>query len=53
MLFLGITPMMVVTKQWAYALICGAALLILSVILYFLWYKHLSKDIDEEGPARV
>jgi hypothetical protein len=53
MLFLGITPMMVVTKQWAYALICGAVLLILSVILYFLWYKHLSKDIDEEVPSRV
>ncbi len=46
MLFLGITPMMVVTKQWVYTLICGSVLVILSVILYFLWYKHLSKEID-------
>ena len=46
MLFLGITPMMVVTKQWFYTLICGSVLVILSVILYFLWYKHLSKEID-------
>ena len=46
MLFLGITPMMVVTKQWVYTLICGSVLVVLSVILYFLWYKHLSKEID-------
>lgn len=45
MLFLGITPMMVVTKQWIYALICGSMLLVLSVILYFIWYKHLSKSV--------
>lgn len=48
MLFLGITPMMVVTKQWTYALICGSVLVILSVLLYFLWYKHLSKETDKE-----
>jgi solute:Na+ symporter, SSS family len=45
MLFLGITPMMVVTKQWTYALICGSILLVLSVVLYFIWYKHLSKSV--------
>lgn len=45
MLFLGITPMMVVTKQWTYALTCGFILLVLSVILYFIWYKHLSKSV--------
>ena len=45
MLFLGITPMMVVTKQWTYALTCGFILLVLSVILYFIWYKHLSKSL--------
>lgn len=45
MLFLGITPMMVVTKQWTYALICGFILLVLSVVLYFIWYKHLSKSV--------
>lgn len=45
MLFLGITPMMVVTKQWTYALICGSILLALSVVLYFIWYKHLSKSV--------
>lgn len=48
MLFLGITPMMVVTKQWTYALICGSVLVILSVLLYFLWYKHLSKETNKE-----
>lgn len=48
MLFLGITPMMVVTKQWTYALICGSVLVVLSVLLYFLWYKHLSKETDKE-----
>ena len=45
MLFLGITPMMVVTKQWTYALICGSILLVLSVVLYFIWYKYLSKSV--------
>jgi SSS family solute:Na+ symporter len=45
MLFLGITPMMVVTKQWTYALTCGFILLVLSVVLYFIWYKHLSKSV--------
>ena len=45
MLFLGITPMMVVTKQWPYALTCGFILLVLSVVLYFIWYKHLSKSV--------
>lgn len=45
MLFLGITPMMVVTKQWTYALTCGFILLVLSVVLYFIWYKHLSKSL--------
>ena len=45
MLFLGITPMMVVTKQWTYALICSSILLVLSVVLYFIWYKYLSKSV--------
>ena len=45
MLFLGITPMMVVTKQWTYALTCGFILLVLSIVLYFIWYKHLSKSL--------
>ena len=45
MLFLGITPMMVVTKQWTYALTCGFILFVLSVVLYFIWYKHLSKSV--------
>lgn len=43
MLFMGITPMLFVTKQWTYFGYAGGVLLVLSVILYFSWFKHLNK----------
>lgn len=43
MLFMGITPMLFVTKQWTYFGYAGAILLVLTVILYFSWFKHLNK----------
>jgi Na+/proline symporter len=43
MLFMGITPMLFVTKQWNYFGYAGAILLVLTVILYFSWFKHLNK----------
>jgi hypothetical protein len=44
MLFMGITPMLMVTKQWEYFTYASAILVTLSVILYFTWYRHLSKE---------
>ncbi len=43
MLFMGITPMLFVTKQWTYFAYAGSILLVLSIILYFSWFKHLNK----------
>jgi Na+/proline symporter len=43
MLFMGITPMLFVTKQWTYFGYAGAILLVLTLILYFSWFKHLNK----------
>lgn len=43
MLFMGITPMLFVTKQWGYFGYAAAILTVLSVILYFSWFKHLNK----------
>lgn len=42
MLFMGITPMLMVTKQWNYFFYACGILLVLSTFLYFNWYKHLS-----------
>ncbi len=44
MLFMGITPMLMVTKHWDYVAYASAILVSLSVILYFTWYRHLSKE---------
>lgn len=44
MLFMGITPMLFVTKQWEYFGYASALLVVLSVFLYFNWYRHLSKE---------
>jgi solute:Na+ symporter, SSS family len=44
MLFMGITPMLMVTKQWDYFVYASLILVSLSVILYFTWYRHLSKE---------
>lgn len=43
MLFMGITPMLFVTKQWTYFGYAGTILLVLTLILYFSWFKHLNK----------
>jgi Na+/proline symporter len=44
MLFMGITPMLMVTKQWDYFIYSGMILIALSVTLYFSWFKHLSTN---------
>ena len=44
MLFMGITPMLFVTKQWNYFFISAGILVVLSVVLYFSWFKHLSTN---------
>jgi len=44
MLFMGITPMLFVTKQWEYFGYASALLVVLSIFLYFNWYRHLSKE---------
>ena len=44
MLFMGITPMLFVTKQWEYFGYASALLVVLSVFLYFNWFRHLSKE---------
>lgn len=44
MLFMGITPMLFVTKQWEYFGWAGLLLVAFSIFLYFNWYRHLSKE---------
>lgn len=44
MLFMGITPMLFVTKQWEYFGYASALLVVLSIFLYFNWFRHLSKE---------
>jgi solute:Na+ symporter, SSS family len=44
MLFMGITPMLFVTKQWEYFGYASALLVVLSVFLYFNWFRHLSRE---------
>jgi hypothetical protein len=44
MLFMGITPMLFVIKQWNYFWMSAGILLVLSVTLYFTWFKHLSTN---------
>jgi len=44
MLFMGITPMLFVTKQWEYFGYAALLLVALSIFLYFNWYRHLSKE---------
>lgn len=44
MLFMGITPMLFVTKQWEYFGYASALLVALSIFLYFNWFRHLSKE---------
>jgi len=44
MLFMGITPMLFVTKQWNYFFISGAILITLTIILYFTWFRYLSTN---------
>jgi SSS family solute:Na+ symporter len=51
-LFLG--GMMVIMKRWNNFFILLIVFCILSVILYFNWYRHLSDEVslEEEGPSR-
>lgn len=44
MLFMGITPMLFVTKQWAYFGYAAAILAVLTTILYLNWYRHLNQS---------
>lgn len=44
MLFMGITPMLFVTKQWDYFAYAALLLVALSIFLYFNWFRHLSKE---------
>jgi SSS family solute:Na+ symporter len=44
MLFMGITPMLFVTKQWDYFGYAALLLVVLSIFLYFNWFRHLSKE---------
>ncbi len=43
MLFMGITPMLFVTKQWDYFGYAASILAVFTIILYFSWFKHLNK----------
>jgi Na+/proline symporter len=43
MLFMGITPMLFVTKQWTYFGYAAAILAVLTTILYLTWYRHLNQ----------
>jgi len=51
MLFMGITPMLFVTKQWHYFGYASVVLVVLSVTLYFTWYRHLSKNVIDSSEA--
>lgn len=44
MLFMGITPMLFVTKQWLYFGYAAGILAVLTTILYLTWYRHLNQS---------
>ncbi len=43
-LCLFLTPMVIVTKQWTYLWPVASMLVLLSILLYYTWYRHLSTD---------
>jgi Na+/proline symporter len=45
-LTLFIFPMLLVLRLWSQAVIVGAILLALSLVLYFVWYRNLSSTVD-------
>ena len=53
MLILCITPMLFVTKQWGAFGTSASILVVLSILLYFTWFRHLSTEnrvtIDRGG----
>jgi hypothetical protein len=42
---LFLTGMMIVMKQWTNAMNLGVLLVVLSVGLYWFWFRHLSKEV--------
>lgn len=46
-IILFLTPMAFMTKQWENFFILSGILIVLSIALYFTWFRHLS-DIDKE-----
>ena len=50
-LVLFLTTMMVVTRRWMTVGVLAGILVVLSVGLYFTWYRHLS--VSEETSAAV
>ena len=46
-LALFLTPMVLVAKQWHLLWPLALLLAVLSVLLYFTWYRHLSTDPPE------
>jgi len=50
---LYVTPLLLVTHQMMRAGLCGAALLVLTVILRFTWWPHLPKPEMQEATRRI
>jgi Na+/proline symporter len=50
-LTLFLTTMMAVTREWATVAVLTALLVVLTVALYFLWYRHLSVAEAETAQA--
>jgi len=50
-LTLFLTTMMVVTRQWMTVAALAGLLMLLSVGLYFTWYRHLSVSEESTAPA--
>lgn len=48
-LYLG--PMYAVGHQWRYAAACAIVVVVLGVILYFTWYRHLPPEESDEARA--
>lgn len=53
MLLMCITPMLFMVRLWSGFFIALTLLLLLSVTLYFSWFRHLSTEVDLEGTAGV
>lgn len=49
MLLMCITPMLLMVRLWDAFIVALGLLIVLSIALYFSWFRHLSTEVDLDG----